>query len=87
MLRQRRHPAHIGSFNSDRVKRVDMTGERFGDFTMFKAGWRGSWWGRCKSEHEKLFSGGQLRADRKAGKPGPKCEDCKNAAKAVAHAN
>ncbi len=62
-----------------------MTGEVFGDYTMVKPGWRGSWWGRCKAEHEKLLNGGQLRADKKAGKPGPKCGECSKGAVAHAH--
>jgi hypothetical protein len=78
MLRQRKLPP--GFTPPHRPKTVDMTGEVHGDFTMVKAGYRGSWWGQCSAGHERILNGGQLRADRKAGRPGPRCRECRKAA-------
>ena len=80
MTRQRKHPPHIGQFQ-DRSVRIDMTGQRFGDYTLTKAGYRGYWFGVCDAGHERLLNGGQLRADRKAGigRANPACEECAKA--------
>jgi hypothetical protein len=75
MLRERRLPPGFGP--AHRPKRAEMTGERFGDFTAVKHTWGSYWQLRCDAGHEKLTDGTRLRADRKAGRPGPVCRECR----------
>jgi hypothetical protein len=81
--RQRRTPAAIGGFR-DVAVRAHQPGDKLGDWTIVRYGYRSMLFCSCPEGHEQLIDGSQARRNLKAGKALPACECCAAAARECA---